>query len=80
MLHYAPEGSGSLIPRLANLIPSGKCDPHGGARISIPASLDQLGAFLQPGGQVENFCDGLCDGTIPYERPGGAETSCDPLN
>ena len=79
-LHYGFQGSGRLIPELANRIPSGKCDPHGGPRISIPASLDQLAAFLQPGGQVENFCDGLCDGTIPYERPDGAETSCDPLN
>lgn len=80
ILQYQTVGSGPLIPPLANRIPSSKCDPHGGPRISIPASLDQLATFLQPGGQVENFCEGLCDGTIPYERPGGAETSCDPLN
>lgn len=78
--YYAIQGSGPLIPPLANRIPSSKCDPHGAPRISIPASLDQLATFLQPGGQIVNFCDGVCDGTIPYERPGGAETSCDPLN
>jgi hypothetical protein len=77
--HYQTEGTGPLIPPLANRIPSSKCDPHS-ARLTIPASLDQLAAFLQPGGQVENFCDGICDAGIPYERPGGAATSCDPLN
>jgi len=77
--HYQTVGSGPLIPPLQNRIPSSRCDPHGTARISIPASLDQLGNFLRPGGQVENFCDGVCDAGIPYERPGGAETSCDPL-
>jgi hypothetical protein len=77
--HYATVGSGPLIPPLANRIPSSKCDPHA-ARLTIPASLDQLAAFLRPGGQVENTCEGICDAAIPYERPGGAETSCDPLN
>lgn len=79
-LHYQTRGTGPLIPPLANLLPSSTCDPHGGPRISIPASLDQLATFLQPGGQVESFCDGLCDASIPYERPGGLPTSCDPLN
>ena len=78
-LHYQVVGSGPLIPPLANRIPSGTCDPHA-ARLTIPASLDQLAAFLRPGGRVENFCDGLCDASIPYERPGGAATSCNPLN
>ena len=75
--YYLPHPSGALIPPLANVIPSSNCDPHA-ARLGIPASLDQLATFLRPGGQVENFCDGLCDASIPYERPGGAETSCDP--
>jgi len=79
IFHYQLRGGGQLIPPLDNQIPSGICDPHA-MRLEIPASLDQLAAFLRPGGQVENFCDGLCDATIPYERPGGAETSCDPLN
>jgi hypothetical protein len=78
-LMYQTVGSGPLIPPLDNRIPSSKCDPHA-QRLTIPASLDQLATFLQPGGQVENFCDGLCDASIPYERPGGAATSCDPLN
>ncbi len=68
-----------FIPPLANLIPSSKCDPHA-ARLTIPAALDQMFAFLQPGGRVENFCDGLCDAAIDYERPGGLAQVCDPLN
>ena len=51
----------SIIPPLANR-PSrrNRCDPHG-RRQFIPASLRQLVAFLQPGGRVVNFCDGICD-------------------
>lgn len=59
-----------FIPPLANEIPSGVCDPHS-ARVTIPASIDQLLTFLQPGGQIENFCTGVCDGTIPDEQPPG---------
>jgi len=67
-----------FIPPLANLIPSGVCDPHGTPRISIPASLDQAEAFLQPGGQIENFCTGICDGVEVNDQPSGGP--CDPLN
>jgi hypothetical protein len=73
---YATNGSGSIIPRLANLLPSSKCDPHA-ARLTIPASQDQLAAFLRPGGQVENFCTGLCNGLGPDESP---PVACDPLS
>lgn len=50
-----------FIPPLANLqaTPS-NCDPHG-RRGFTPASLVQLVTFLQPGGRIENFCDGACD-------------------
>jgi hypothetical protein len=65
------------IPPLANLIPSPKCDPHGGPRISIPASIDQVTAFLQPGGQILNYCIGICDGVEPNDQPEGGP--CDPL-
>jgi hypothetical protein len=65
------------IPPLANLIPTPKCDPHGTARISIPASLDQATAFLQPGGQILNFCTGICDGVEVSDQPAGGP--CDPL-
>jgi len=65
-----------VVPALANLIPSSKCDPHGTARLSIPASIEQLGAFLQPGGRVFNFCDGVCDAMTPEEKP---SFECDPL-
>ena len=66
-----------VLPALANLIPSSKCDPHGTARLSVPASVDQLGTFLQPGGQIFNFCDGICDAAIAYEQP---SFECDPLD
>lgn len=65
------------LPALANLIPSSKCDPHGTARLSIPASVDQLRAFMQPDGLIYNFCDGACDAAIPDEQPASA---CNPLN
>lgn len=65
-----------FVPPLANQIPSSKCDPHGGARLSIPASADQLAAFLQPGGSIYNFCDGICDAQTPVELPA---SDCDPL-
>jgi len=67
-----------LIPALSNLIPSPVCDPHG-ARPAIPDSIRQLAAFLQPGGQVENFCAGDCDASQPSEISGGAAVPCDPL-
>jgi pimeloyl-ACP methyl ester carboxylesterase len=67
-----------FIPPLANQIPSSVCDPHG-ARPSIPASIRQLARFLQPGGQVENFCDGDCDASEPEEISNGAAAPCDPL-
>lgn len=72
---YAQEGSGSLIPLLANLLPSSKCDPHA-ARLTIPDSQTQLAAFLQVGGVVSNFCTGLCNGFSPGEL---TSEDCDPL-
>ncbi len=57
-----------FIPPLANLIPSPVCDPHGD-RPAIPAGILQLLAFLQPTGQVENFCTGICDAVDPVEQP-----------
>ena len=65
------------IPWLANWIPTQVCDPHS-ARVSIPASMDQLVTFLQPGGQVENFCIGVCDGAVNLEKPTGSAQTCDP--
>jgi hypothetical protein len=80
-LHYGVDGAGrQLIPPLANLIPSSVCDPHG-RRGTIPASVDQLLGFLQPGGQIQNFCtdDGVCNASEDYEKPKGESTTCDPL-
>jgi hypothetical protein len=68
-----------FIPPLANLAPNPSCcDPHG-LRGYIPASVEQLRAFLQPGGQIANFCDGLCDAAEPLELPYGQATPCNPL-
>jgi hypothetical protein len=49
----------------------------------------QLAQFLQPGGQIENFCDGQCDadptvldtgpaGDFKLEMPGGDGSDCPP--
>lgn len=69
-----------LFPSLANQIPSNVCDPHA-RRLLIPASQSQVLAFLQPGGQISNFCTGACDGDPldPNELPNGGP-ACDPLN
>jgi len=68
-----------FIPPLANLAPQPNCcDPHP-IRGFIPASIEQLQAFLQPGGRITNFCDGLCDAGEPSEIPYGNTTPCDPL-
>jgi hypothetical protein len=56
------------IPPLANLIPSNVCDPHT-ARPSIPASVQQMLDFLQPGGVITNKCTGTCDAGIRFEQP-----------
>jgi len=62
---------------------SGKCDPHG-RQAFIPASVRQLLVFMQPGGAIENYCNGLCDadgtvtaGGLLLETPEG-KTPCDP--
>ncbi len=64
-----------VVPALANLIPSSKCDPHG-APLSTPAAVDQVAAFLQPGGRVWSFCDGTCDAQDVQDAP---DYECDPL-
>jgi len=56
------------IPALANQIPSGVCDPHGG-RPTIPAGVQLSLNFLQPGGSLANTCSGVCDAAIPFEQP-----------
>jgi hypothetical protein len=35
-------------------------------------------AFLQPGGQILNYCTGICDGVELNDQPEGGP--CDPLN
>ncbi len=53
------------------------CDPHI-LTFLTPAYLDQVGAFLQPGGTVTNTCTGTCDGLEPEEREYGNPDRCDP--
>jgi len=67
------------IPPLANLVPDDSCDPHS-KRPYIPDSIDQLAAFMQPGGVITNTCTGLCDAGDSTEIPHGNATPCDPLN
>jgi hypothetical protein len=68
-----------FIPKLANLqAEPNDCDPHGLQGL-IPAALDQLREFLRPGGQVVNFCNGICDAGEPLELPNGLDEPCDPL-
>jgi hypothetical protein len=67
-----------FIPPLANLVPSGVCDPHTD-RPRIPDGIRMLLNFIRPDGQVDNFCNGLCDAGEPDEIAGGASTPCDPL-
>jgi len=59
-----------FIPELSNKIPSAVCDPHSDPR-NIPAAIRSLLTFLQPGGQVENFCNGVCDHAEPLEIKNG---------
>ncbi len=69
-----------VIPPLSNRIPSDVCDPHG-FRPSIPASIEQLIDFLQPGGQITNTCEGagkLCDAGSPVELSLGFDTLTPP--
>jgi hypothetical protein len=62
------------FPKLSNIIPPNTCDPHGGPR-DTPAAIRSLINFFQPGGQVENFCNGVCDAAEPLEIPDGG--TCD---
>jgi hypothetical protein len=64
-----------FIPPLANLIASPECDPHGD-RQGIEAGILQLVEYMQPGGQIVNFCTGVCDAGNALEQP---SPLCDPL-
>jgi hypothetical protein len=57
------------------MVEDAHCDPHL-TRFAIPASLDQMRAFLRPGGRIESFCTGTCDAGDPNEIPFGEETPC----
>jgi hypothetical protein len=69
----------AFIPPLANLAPQQNCcDPHP-IRGFIPASIEQLQAYLHPGGKIANFCAGVCDASQPSDIPYGNAKPCDPL-
>lgn len=65
----------AVVPALGNLVPSRACDPHG-APLATPAAIDQIAAFLQPGGRIWSFCDGACDAQQVQDAP---SYECDPL-
>ena len=70
-----------FVPPVVNRpapVDDNRCDPHG-TRFTIPASLEQVLAFLEPNGRIENFCNGACDAAEPLELPGGLAAPCDPL-
>lgn len=68
-----------FIPPLTNVQPvQNRCDPHG-RQAFTPAAIDQLFEFLRPGGQILNFCNGLCDAGEPSELPFGGARPCNPL-
>jgi len=64
------------IPPLSNIIPTSVCDPHGGPR-QTPAAVVQMMDFLEPGGQIANTCNGVCDAAEPLEIPGGGTCGLD---
>jgi len=69
-----------FIPPLVNRpAVSNRCDPHTRQGF-IPASIDQLKAFLDGLG-ILNFCtdDGVCNASEPGEIPFGDAVPCDPL-
>ncbi len=69
-----------FIPPLANLqAEPNRCDPHRRQAI-IPAAREQIAAFLQTGGKVENFCNGICDADGPHELPNGDSEPCNPID
>jgi len=69
-----------FIPPLANRqAEPNRCDPHG-RQAAIPAAQAQIAAFLRPGGQVENFCNGICDAEGPDELPNGDSERCKPVD
>ncbi len=79
--YAAGTATAAFIPPLVNRPAAqddNRCDPHG-LRFTTPASLAQLLRFLQPGGAIENFCNGVCDAAEPLEIPGGLDSPCDPL-
>jgi len=69
-----------FIPPITNLqAEPNRCDPHGLQAI-IPAAVEQIAAFLRPGGMITNFCNGICDADGPHELPNGSETPCQPID
>lgn len=71
-----------FIPPLTNqpADTENSCNPHG-LRGFIPASVAQLANFFQPGGRIENFCEGgVCDGSTDFNSPLGDVNVCDPVD
>jgi hypothetical protein len=68
-----------FIPPLTNVQPvCNGCDPHIPSPIEVESARQQILGFLQPAGEIESFCNGVCDGGDPSELPLGVR--CDPLD
>ena len=74
-----------FIPPLANLTAQpNQCNPHP-RRFFIPASIHQFLTFMQPGGKIQNFCNGLCDADNTLDATGEflelpfGQPRCDPF-
>lgn len=80
-LPFLPPLVNDQVPPTVNGVGTSKCDPHNRLRVT-PAAMDQIAAFLQPTGQIENFCsdDGVCNASAPNEFPFGIAVPCDPLS
>jgi hypothetical protein len=48
------------LPGTYAIPPAARNEVHEGVRV-LEAAMDQIDAFLRPGGAIQNFCDGPCD-------------------
>jgi hypothetical protein len=71
-----PAGQPSIPPLANQVLPSPAGDPHG-ARPFIPAGIQTLLEWAQPGGTLRNFCDddGVCNASQPWECRVGIDGS-----
>lgn len=74
----------SYLPPLGNDVPSslyvcGNCTQHG-RNPQINAYRRQMFNFLEPGGLIQSYCSGTCDGSVADERPAQGYLTCSGTN